>query len=190
MQQAFRPHEYRGCEHFTHRNVYIGHTVLKLGLMCGIGQIRQVYSQVCSVLPPASDLYILGRIEDIYDTLLYIAVKHIVQSIDPDRCVKYLFEVRSYGRHGISDDGETPLITGDIFIHYGTGTRGIVRHEFPALFIIIGGFRLGLRCKFGLPEYIHARGTGHDLCGVLQFFKCFSESIQSSGIQFFIQYQA
>ena len=139
MEQSVGSLENGRREDFSHRNVDICRTVLKIGFPGGIGGFIQFYPKIRPVSVSAPDLRKARRIQDIDHPVLDLLVQFVVKCIDLRDSIKdlsvFLVGFRDGGKRKI-DDRKASVFSHDCIAVELSGFNVVIRADFLLRLIV------------------------------------------------------
>ncbi len=155
MQQSFRACQPRRSKHLSHRDIDIRHTIFKIGLGLGIVQLVKLYLYIRLVSVLSFDQHGRALVQHIYDLLLHIPVKHVIQRIDTHHVIKNFLILLPDLRHGKGNDRKAALLPPNILV-LDIGNLSRIGYRKLLLFFAQTACRLLVfRHKGDLPEALH-----------------------------------
>ena len=109
--------KHRRSKHFAYRNIYISHTIFKVGLCFWICQFMKMDQEICLIVSLPLNLHPLTGIQSVYDLLLHLLVSLIVQSIDLYNLSENVRIISTDLWYRIGNDRKAAFVSVDIAVY-------------------------------------------------------------------------
>ena len=189
MQHALCSGKLRRCEHLSHRNIHVCHTVFKIRLLCRIGERMEHYLHISTIFISAFDPYPFRLVQRVDDTLLNRLVRLIIQRIYLQYLIENRFKILSYLRYGERNDRKASLFRIDIFVRHRSRLALIFHRKLLLLFGKLQSLRLVFRLKGLFSKRFYHRRSRMKSRLVLILFPCRLPAFQHPGHIFFVKIQ-